>query len=327
MKKRIVAYYTPKQVLEENIALSTSKSPLKPKLVMSDLMRVANQHVHIQPKFKAFTEEDFRIAHTPEYVNEVFNFNQPGVKLASAIPWSEELVTTLTYTSSSLYHAIKHSIEHPEDMCFAPVSGFHHSQPRSGLGFCTFAGQVVSSVKLYRESGKRGCYLDLDGHFGNSIEDCRSYVPDLNKAVPDGFNFNPQGEGDGYCKELQSFLHDTLSKAIFDKEIDYVVWCHGADSHIYDDFGGQVDTEHWTLASEIFWDWVKFMDDALAKEGRDGVPVSFALFGGYRVDDYQSVINLHISDIVCGINTLIPGAEVDYKLEYTVPKRYRRYGK
>jgi len=318
MKKKIVAYYTPKQVLQENIQLSTSKSPLKPKLVMSDLMKVANAHVRIQPKFKPMTKEDFLIAHTPEWVNEVFHYNKPGSMLASSIPWSQELVTSLTYTTSSLYHSIKHSLNNPEDMVFAPISGMHHARPTSGSGFCTFAGQVVASVKIYRETGNVGCYLDLDGHFGNSIEDCRYFTKDLDQAVPKGFNFNPKGHNKEYTDMLKNYLYTTLTQAIIDKKINYVVWCHGADSHTMDDLGGQVDTKHWTLCSEIFWNWVKYMDSILDSP----LPVSFALFGGYRRDDYQSVINLHISDIVKGINTCIEGANVQFKLEYKKSDKY-----
>jgi acetoin utilization deacetylase AcuC-like enzyme len=323
MKKRIVAYYTPKQVLQDNIQLSTSKSPLKPKLVMSDLMKVANKHVRIQPMFKPMTKEDFMIAHTKQWVDEVFHFNKPGEKIASMIPWSQELVTSLGYTTSSLYHAIKHSINNPEDLAFSPTSGFHHARPDAGSGFCTFAGQVVASVKIYRETGMVGCYLDLDGHFGNSIEDCREYTPDLNDAVPKGFNFNPRGNDEEYTGMLEKYLYNRLKPSILDGKIDYVVWCHGADSHVFDDLGGQVDTKHWKKCSSIFWKWVKHMDTLLT----NGLPVSFALFGGYRRDDYQSVINLHISDIVTGINTCIEGADVKFKLQYSEPEKTKYYAK
>lgn len=319
MRNKIVAYYTPKQVLQENIVLSYSKSPLKPKLVMSELMKVANKYVRIQPKFKPFGKDDFKIAHSDYWVNTVFNFNKPGQQLASSIPWSKELVKTLTYTSSSLYHSIKHSIQHPGDLVFSPTSGFHHARPHSGMGFCTFAGQVISSVKIYRETGKVGCYLDLDGHFGNSIEDCRDFVDDLNDAVPNGFNFNPTGTNKTYVSQLANFLYKELKTAILDGKIDYVVWCHGADSHLEDDLGGQVNTENWLKCSKVFWSWVGHMDKIMNKP----LPVSFALFGGYRHDDYNSVINLHVSDIVIGINALI-GGNIQYETKYKkgISKRY-----
>lgn len=319
MKNKIVAYYNSLQVLQENIALSESKSPLKPKLVMEDLMKIASKYVEIKSDFKPFIKEDFYIAHMKNYVNEVFNFNQSGKKLASDIPWSNELVTSLTYTSASLYRAIKHSIMHPEDLCFAAISGMHHAIPECGLGFCTFSGQVIASTKIYRQLGKVGCYLDLDGHFGNSIENSRSFVHDLNLSIPKGFNFNPVGYNDDYVRVLKNFLYGSLTDAFLNNKIDYVVWCHGADSHTFDDLGGQVDTEHWVECSKIFWQWVKHMDIILEKP----LSVSFALFGGYREDDYQSVINLHISDIITGINTCIDGANIEYKLNYTIPEKFK----
>jgi acetoin utilization deacetylase AcuC-like enzyme len=318
--KKIITYYTTKQVLQENIALSYSKSPLKPKLVVSELMKAANAYVRIQPKFKAFTKADFQIAHTKRWVNEVFHLNRPGHKLASSIPWSEELVTSLTYTTSSLYHSIKHSINKPDDIVFAPVSGFHHARPYAGSGFCTFAGQVVASVKIYRELGKVGCYLDLDGHYGNSIEDCRGFVPDLNKAVPNGFNFNPTDVNKEYTSQLTHYLYTTLKNSILKGKIDYVVWCHGADSHINDDLGGQVNTKYWLMCSKIFWSWVKHMDLIMGKS----LPVSFTLFGGYRADDYHSVINLHVSDIVIGLNALTD-SNIKYETKYKIPNKPKRF--
>lgn len=311
MRTKIKAFYTPDQVLQENIALSVSKSPLKPKLVMEDLLKIASSFVEVNSDFPPFVKEDFCIAHTQSYVESVFHFNKPGVKLSSDIPWSEELVKTLTYTSSSLYHAIKNSLENPSELSFSPTSGFHHAMPHKGIGFCTFAGQVISSTKIFKESGKKGCYLDLDGHFGNSIEDCRGYVPELNEAVPEWANFNPGGYDKNYTYHLEQFLYGKLKSEIIKGNIDYVVWCHGADSHIDDDFGGQVDTKYWELASHIFWTWVKHMDEVLERP----LPVSFSLFGGYRRNAYQSVINLHISDIVKGLNILL-NANIDYKLEY-----------
>lgn len=311
--KKIVAYYTPKQVLEDNIQLSTSKSPLKPKLVMSALMKVANEYIHIQPKFKPFTRDICEIAHSKYWVDTVFDFNKPGVKLASSIPWSEQLVTSLTYTSSSLYHAIKHSINKPEDVVFSPTSGFHHARPHAGMGFCTFAGQVIASTKIYRETGKVGCYLDLDGHYGNSIEDCRSFVgEDLNKAVPKKFNYNTSSTGKLYVKELFHYLYDVLQPAMIKGDVDYVVWCHGADSHQDDDLGHQVNTEEWVQCSKIFWTWVKNMDKVMGKP----ISVSCALFGGYRSDDYQSVIDLHVSDFVNGLNILHDDANINFELNY-----------
>lgn len=311
MKNKLKIYHNDKMVCTKYMDQSQSKSPTKPLLVLNDLKKIIPESLYSIESFEPFTKEDFLIAHTPQYVDYVYNFNQPGVKLTSDIPWSEDLVRSLELTNASLYNAIKNSISNPEDLHFSNTSGFHHAMPHKGIGFCTFAGQVISSTKIFKESGKKGCYLDLDGHFGNSIEDCRGYVPELNEAVPEWANFNPGGYDKNYTYHLEQFLYGKLKHELIKGNIDYVVWCHGADSHIDDDFGGQVDTKYWELASHIFWTWVKHMDEVLQRP----LPVSFSLFGGYRRNAYQSVINLHISDIVKGLNILL-NANIDYELEY-----------
>ena len=62
-------------------------------------------------------------------------------------------------------------------LTFSPTSGFHHARPEGGSGFCTFSGQVIASLKIYEEKKLVGAYLDLDGHYGNSIEDSRKLFP------------------------------------------------------------------------------------------------------------------------------------------------------
>lgn len=322
MRNKLQIYHKDEMVCTKHMDKSTSKSPTKPILVLNELKKILPNTLYNIVNFNPFNKNDFEIAHTKEYVDLVYNFNKPGSFLPSSIPWSIELVKSLELTNASLYNAIKNSIINPDNLHFSNTSGFHHARPKAGSGFCTFAGQVISSVKIYRELGKVGCYLDLDGHYGNSIEDCRDYVSDLDKAVPKGFNFNPTGYNQVYAKMLEQFLYGKLEHAILNGKVDYVVWCHGADSHEDDDLGGQVNTKYWKECSVIFWDWVKYMDEQLGRP----LPVSFALFGGYRKDSYESVISLHISDIVTGINTMTD-ANIEYELNYKPTKNKNYYGR
>ncbi len=200
---------------------------------------------------------------------------------------------SVRYTNASLYNAIKHAVLNPQNVSFSPTSGFHHASPTSGCGFCTFSGQVIASVKIYQELRLSGCYFDLDGHFGNSIEDSREFVPNLNKAVPRGCNINPSGRNETYMISLKKEFKK-MEKKILNNEIHYIVWCHGADSHIDDDLGGQVDTKYWNLCSSKFYSWVKKLDKKLGRP----IPVISSLFGGYRKKDYDAVLNLHISDLI-----------------------------
>lgn len=304
-QSKIKVFYTPKQVnTNNNIIGATSRSPLKPMLLMKALdgLKLSN-HFDIEAGFEAFTNEDFRLAHTEKYVNSFFSGEQPLCS-SNSLPWSKELADSVRYTSASLYNAVKHAYLNPDQIAFSPTSGFHHAQPHRGSGFCTFSGQVIAAVKMYNEFGVSGAVLDLDGHYGNSIEDTRGYSEVLDLAIPLGFNFGQlRGEDEAYHLNLIHALAK-IERAVLANEIGYVMWCHGADSHDEDDLGGQVDTEHWIKCSETFYLWVNRMDKLLAEVGRGPLPVVLSLFGGYRKDNYGSVLSLHLKDLLVCLNTV-----------------------
>jgi acetoin utilization deacetylase AcuC-like enzyme len=293
MKQTIKTFYTDKQVCFDSIReKSYSQSPLKPHLLMKRFRETAYKSLlDIDDSFEPVTKKDLAIAHTEEYINNVYNGT--GNYRSNSLPWSKNLVESLPYTTGSLYAASKWAIEHPEQIAFAPISGMHHAQPERGSGFCTFSGQVISAVKIYQETGKVCAYLDLDGHFGNSIEDTREFNPLVNKAIPKGCNINPRGENSQYVSDMMRHL-GTLGVKILNGEVDYVVFAHGADSHIDDDLGGQCGTEYWLLCAEKFANWVNEISNLLGRR----LPVVLALFGGYRKDDYNTVLDLHIKSIL-----------------------------
>lgn len=308
---KIKTFYNPLQAVTTGVGYS--RSPEKPALLLQFLKdkNIFHSSFEIEPGFAPFKKEDFLIAHTQEYVDAFFAGQKPLCG-SNGLRWSEELLRSVTYTNSSLYHAIKYANENPQQVCFSPTSGFHHSTPSSGGGFCTFSGQVIASAKLFRDTGKVGAYMDLDGHFGNSIENSRGVVAFLNEAVPEGFNFNPVSSGTAYIKDFQKCL-DRLDHAVRKKQIDYVVWCHGADSHEWDDLGSQCSTEEWFLCSKMFYEWAKNLKRPL--------PIILTLFGGYRDDDYNSVLSLHAGDLVICLNTLC-GQAINYTPEVK-PKRVK----
>lgn len=307
-KRRIKTFYNVKQVLERDAYSNYSKSPLKPKLLLSYFERKGLlKHFEITDRFKPFKKKDFLTAHEESYVNEFFAGT--GRYCSNGLSWSKQFADSVRYTNASLYSAIRNSIVNPDEISFSPTSGFHHARPAGGSGFCTFSGQVIASLKIYQEFGLSGAYFDLDGHFGNSIEDSRAFCKDLDKAVPLDFNINPIGTDSDYLANLATWL-ERVKHAILSNKIHYVVWCHGADSHADDNLGHQCETEYWIACSTIFWKWVKEMDELLGRP----LPVACALFGGYRDDDYTSVLSLHTADFVECMNHLL-GLEVKYTIE------------
>ena len=311
--KKIKTFYTDKQVCFDSIKeKSYSQSPLKPALLMKKIAEGPYASMlDIESKFEPVTKEDYHIAHTKTYVDNVFN--KTGNYNSNSLPWSKNLVESLPYTTGSLYAASKYAIENPESVCFAPISGMHHARPNGGSGFCTFSGQVVSAIKIYQEFGMSCAYFDLDGHFGNSIEDTRQFNPILNKAIPEGCNVNPIGVDATYVSDFMNELNK-IGKLILAGKIHYVVFAHGADSHSDDDLGGQVGTEFWTMCAEKFANWVNMISEQLGKP----LPVILALFGGYRKDNYDAVLDLHTKSLIICSNMICGN---DYKDELVIPHK------
>lgn len=299
--KKIRTFYNDQQVCFDNIQnASFSKSPLKPYLLMQRIKEKKYSSLFLKTdQFKPYEKSDFQLAHTKLYVDNFYE--GVGNYRSNSVPWSKNLVHSVGYTNAALYEAKKYALLHPNTVCFAPVSGMHHAQPERGMGFCTFSGQVISALKLYEEFGVSGAYFDLDGHYGNSIEDSRSFNPTLDLAIPKGCNVNPSGNNATYIASFEKGL-DHVGKLILAGKIHYVVFAHGADSHEDDDIGGGCDTKHWLQCAEIFSNWVNKISDLMGKP----LPVTLALFGGYRSDQYNAVLDLHInslsicSKLICG---------------------------
>lgn len=267
-----------------------SQSPQKPKLLMQTLeMNKLEDYFPVDSHWKPFSKKDIEIAHTKEYIEGFFK-GEPFYATSNGLAWSREFANSAKYTSSSLYHAILASLK--GNVCLSPTPGFHHATPSSGRGYCTFSGQVIASVKIFRELGLSGAYIDLDEHFGNSIEDSRNFISDLNLAVPEFANVNPNGSGKKYIRDFESKFEIILKK-IHEKKIHYVVVCSGADSLIDDDLGGSVDLAEWLSIKRTIY-------SELAKlgNGNDKFPTVLTLFGGYRKDHYESVLDAHIQDLL-----------------------------
>ena len=223
---------------------------------------------------------------------------------SNGLYWNSQFADSVRYTNASLFYAIERSFANPEIVQFSPTSGFHHAKPSTGAGFCSFSGQVIASVKLWNKQKLRGAYIDLDGHYGNSIEDSKVFVRELNKIIP--FNINPSGDHKTYIENLVRDLN-RLSSEILAGNIDYVVFCHGADSHEWDDLGSQCSTEEWIHCSEL----VYLMINRVSQKLNRPIPLTLSLFGGYRHDDYNSVLSLHTADL-CKCLDILCGQDIRY---------------
>lgn len=305
----IKTFYRPEQAIKEEQPLNDSRSPEKAKLLLERISQEGIKDAFpIEGNFPPFARADYLLAHDPNYVDAFLRGKLPLCE-SNNLKWNSDLVEAVAYSNSSLYHAIKYSVLNPAQITLSPTSGFHHATPSRGGGFCTFSGQVIAALKIFQEYGMSGAFLDLDGHFGNSIEDSRAYCPELNLAIPKGCNINPQGSGCEYVAHFRNQLQD-LKERVMNYDIGYVVFCHGADSHVDDDRGGQCSTAEWLECSKLFYEWLRDVDSLRGEP----LSCSLALFGGYRKDNYDEVLRLHLSDleqcleIACQRRVMHPGA-------------------
>ena len=291
-----------------------TQTPAKPKLIMDFIERKGlSEYFLVDEDFPPFDREDFYIAHTKEMVDNFFDKGKTSRILN--IEWSPEYAESVRYENASLYHAMKYAVQHPEEVCFSPSAAFHHANPTRGALFCAFSGQVIASMKVYYEFGLCGTFIDLDGHYGNSIDNSRDFVKDIDYAISPVYgNINIMASHEKYLEELRSNLA-ILRTEITEGRVHYVVFCHGADSHEWDELASQLTTEEWVECSRIVYSFIKETESQIHRQ----IPLILTLFGGYRRDDFNSVLSLHTADLVTCLNILC-GHKIDYLPEVTPRK-------
>ncbi len=286
-------FYNPKMSVNPENLTGYTYTPAKPRLMMEYIEKNGLlEYFLLDDDFPPLSREDFYIAHTCEMVDNFFDKGKTSKILH--IKWTPEYAESVRYENASLYQAIRFAVQHPEEVCFSPSAGFHHANPTRGALFCAFSGQVISSMKIYHEFGLCGSYIDLDGHHGNSIDNSRDFVPDLDKAIsPVCGNINISVRHEAYIKELKNHL-DILRGEIMAGRVHYVVFGHGADSHEWDELASQLTTEEWIECSRLVYSMVRDLEVLTGKS----IPLIVFLEGGYRSDDFNSVLSLHTTDLV-----------------------------
>lgn len=312
-QSKLHTFYHPKMSVGPDINSGYSNSPAKPRLLMEYMEKKGLlQHIIIDDSFPPMQKEDFYTAHTQKLVDNFFDHGRTSGMLH--IKWTPEYAESVKYVNASLYHAIRHAVQHPEEVCFSPSSGFHHANPTRSALFCAFSGQVIASVKVFREFGLCGAYIDLDGHHGNSIDNSRDFVKDIDKAIsPVCGNINIGSRHEEYIADLKANLK-ILRTEIIEGRVHYVVFCHGADSHEWDELAMQLTTAEWITCSRLVYTFIKDLE----QETRKQIPLILSLFGGYRKDDFNSVLSLHTADLVSCLNILCGGG-IDYEMEVFAP--------
>jgi acetoin utilization deacetylase AcuC-like enzyme len=302
-------FYHPKMSVNPANLSGYTQSPSKPRLLMEYLKRKGLLEFFIlDDDFPLLLREDFYVAHIKEMVDNFFDKGKTNKMLH--IKWTPEYAETVKYGNAAMYAAIKYAVQNPEEISFNPFTGFHHANPTRSALFCAFSGQVIASVKVFYEFGLCGAYIDLDGHYGNSIDNSRDFVPDIDKAIsPVCGNINIIARHQVYLEELKANLK-ILRKEILEERVHYIVFSHGADSHEWDELASQLSTEEWIESARLVYTFIRDLQNETKKQ----IPLIVTLCGGYRRDDYNSVLSLHTTDLVTCLNILC-GHEINYETE------------
>ncbi len=111
-------------------------------------------------------EEDLLRVHAPAYIDAVKSGEPRDLAESQKFPWSPQLYPSVCLTNGAVRDAAYHALE--TGAAGALASGFHHSCPDHGEGFCTFNGLIVALEWLKAHGHiQTAAILDMDLHYGN----------------------------------------------------------------------------------------------------------------------------------------------------------------
>jgi acetoin utilization deacetylase AcuC-like enzyme len=238
------------------------------------------------------TEDQLRLAHTPDYVQRVTTGELDAAELRRlGFPWSPALVERSYRSVGGTIAAARAALEYGVTMNLA--GGTHHAFADHGEGFCVFNDVAVAIRVLQREERiERAAVIDLDVHQGNGTHaiftgDTRVFTFSMHGGknypfhkVPGNLDIElPDGTGDDDYLRL---LSDALPRVLRDARPDLVIYLAGADPHEGDRLG--------RLA--LTFSGLARRDAMVLHTCRDvGIPVAITIAGGYgkRVEDTVEV--------------------------------------
>ena len=148
---------------------------------------------------------------------------------------------------------------------FAPAGGLHHAASGHASGFCTFNDPVIA-INVLRKHGLRVCYVDIDAHHGDGVQNAFYRDADvMTISMHEGprWLFPGTGEiyeigessGKGFSVNLPLFPYtsDDLFVSAFDEAIvplinafkpDVLATQLGVDSYVHDPLAHLALTTH-----------------------------------------------------------------------------------
>lgn len=262
MATAIPVFYTPKMVADSR---SLSPSAAKPAKVVESWQRQFLIDVH-EPV--PVTVDELSQAHDRDFIEGVLSCqrnNGFGNK-------SPEVAASLLYTSGAMLTGARHALQ-TKTVAVAPVSGFHHAEWATSMGFCTFNGLMVTALALKADGCKRVGILDLDMHYGNGTDDIiNRFKIDWIAHFSGGASFTEPRQVTQFFNLLPEIMKVMAS-------CDVVLYQAGADPHVNDPYGGWLTTDELRRRDGVVFDALKAA----------GTPVVWNLAGGYQTEPDGSI--------------------------------------
>ncbi len=244
---------------------SLSPSAAKPEKVVGSWQRQFLIDVH-EPV--PVTVDELSRAHARDFVEGVLSCQRDN----GFDNRSPEVAASLLYTSGAMLTAARHALQ-TKAVAVAPVSGFHHAEWETAMGFCTFNGLMVTALALKADGVKKVGILDLDMHYGNGTDNIISRLKiDWITHFSGGVSFTQARQAPHFFSLLPGIM-----KAMSD--CDLVLYQAGADPHVNDPYGGWLTTEELRYRDAVVFDSLKVMN----------VPVAWNLAGGYQTEPDGSI--------------------------------------
>jgi acetoin utilization deacetylase AcuC-like enzyme len=255
-----------------------SPSDRKPKVVSEALLRARWPIELVAPAPTAV--HDVCKVHETSFVDDVLHLRRPN----GFGSYSESVARSVLYTCGACYDSARAALA--EGISSSLTSGFHHAGPRSGRGFCTFNGLMVTAVRLLDEGlVRRLAIIDCDYHYGDGTQAIIDAQNLSNRVlhVSFGRTFRRPEQAAAYLDAV-SALRDELHA--FAPEV--ILYQAGADPHIDDPLGGLLTTEQ-----------MRERDRTLFTIARElSIPVTWNLAGGYQIEvdgSIPRVVELHLN--------------------------------
>ncbi|MCF7864997.1 MAG: hypothetical protein K9M11_00635 [Candidatus Pacebacteria bacterium] len=251
--------------------------------------------------------------HCQRYINTVRSGSPIRLAESQGLRWSPDLWRSVTASTMGVVAAAQQSLN--DGVSGSLSSGLHHAQYARGAGYCTFNGLVVAAEHLHQEGVEHILILDLDAHFGggtNSLLVKRGYIHHVDVSVsrfdrypvcPCQAGTNPRPfrtallitNSDEYLRSIEICLEKIEELNI---KFGACLYNAGVDPHENCMVGGidgiTTDTLH--CRDQMVFEWCK----------RRGVPISFALAGGYIGTQLsvETLVGLHRGTIEAAARTI-----------------------